>query len=313
MVFYKKDYIPFHNYSELYKDVKEVKGEPVITLKPDYPFVITRFKIMNPENAQANFPHRHDFFQIIYIEHGEGQHIIDFETYKINPPSFFLIPPGLVHFWRLKQPLRGKIIMFPREFLIHSDTKTKQTDDLIMFNSLSRAASVHIPEKDRPKILDLVNGIWEEFLRNIDCSFSVLRSYTHILLVNLLRVYACQQEDNILNTSNTLVQKFRQLVTENYLTLRSVQEYADLMGISVSHFREIVRSVTGYSPGQIIRQEIIFEAKRRLANTDMTTTEISYTLNFEDASYFSRFFKRETGMTPLSFREKIRKKYKIKL
>ena len=99
---------------------------------------------------------------------------------------------------------------------------------------------------------------------------------------------------------------FRQLVAENYLTVRSVQEYADLIGISTTHLRNTVKDITGYSPGQLIRQEIIFEAKRKLANTELTTAQIGYALNFEDTSYLSRFFKRETGKSPSSYREEIR-------
>lgn len=148
-------------------------------------------------------------------------------------------------------------------------------------------------------------------MRKSDRNLSVLRAYVHILLVNLFRIYASQQKDDITDTSNAMVREFRQLISENYLTVRSVQEYADLIGISATHLRDTVKDITGYSPGQLIRQEIIFEAKRRLANTEATTAEIGYGLNFEDTSYFSRFFKREVGKSPSHYRQEIRKKYKI--
>ena len=63
------------------------------------------------------------------------------------------------------------------------------------------------------------------------------------------------------------------------------------------------------TPGKIINNEIALEAKRQLAYTDLTIAEICYKLNFEDPSYFSRFFRRETGMTPNVFRKHIGEKY----
>ena len=153
--------------------------------------------------------------------------------------------------------------------------------------------------------------VQEEFSRKSDRSLSMLRAYVHILIVTLFRIHAREQNEKILDKSNVMVREFRQLVAENFITMRSVQEYADLIGISTTHLRDTVKEITGYSPGQLIRQEIIFEAKRQLANTEATTAEIGYALNFEDTSYFSRFFKRETGTSPSTYREEVRKKYRI--
>ena len=305
-----KDNIPFHYYSETCKNVNTTNGNPVLSIDPNFPFIITQFDIMN-NVAQANFPHRHDYFEIIFLEDGTGEHIIDYESHEIKPPVFYFLSKGQIHFWKLKKPLTGKVILFPREFLIPPTTDLNHEGDLAIFNSLSKAPYVCISEEKLPKIHELITNIKEEFSQQSECSLSMLRAYVHILLISLFRIYAKEQNENILDTSNTMVRKFRHLVSENYLTVHSVQEYADLIGISATHLRDTVKDITGYSPGQLIRQEIIFEAKRRFANTELTTAEIGYTLNFEDTSYFSRFFKRETGKSPSSYREEIRKKYQI--
>ncbi|WP_180335654.1 helix-turn-helix domain-containing protein [Labilibaculum filiforme] len=307
----KKD-LPFHHYSETYKYVNINDGHPVLSIDPNFPFVMTQFGFMH-NRAQTETPHRHDYFEILFIEDGAGQHIIDYETYEIKPPCFYFLSKGQIHLWKLKKPLKGKVILFPREFLIPPTTAFNQEGDLGIFKGLSEAPYVRINDENLPKIQEILNNIKEEYSRKSESSLSMLRAYSHILLVNLLRIYANDQPTNILDPSNTMVRKFRQLVSENYLVIRSVQAYADLIGISSTHLRDTVKNITGYSPGQLIRQEIIFEAKRRLANTELTTAEIGYALNFEDTSYFSRFFKRETGQSPLNYRKEIRKKYKIKL
>ncbi|WP_111709614.1 helix-turn-helix domain-containing protein [Lutibacter citreus] len=305
-----KEDIPFHQFSDTYKDVNIKDGHPALAIDPSFPFIITQFGIMS-RKAQATIPHRHDYYEILFIEEGAGQHIIDYESYKIKTPAFYFLSKGQIHFWKLEKGLEGKVLLFPREFLIPPATAFNHEGDLAIFNTLSKAPFVNINNANCTKIQELFKGINEEFLRKSDSSLSMLRAYVHILLVSLFRIYAKEQNQDILDTTNAMVRKFRQLVSENYLTIRSVQEYADLIGISSTHLRDTVKKITGYSPGQLIRQEIIFEAKRRLANTELTTAEIGYTLNFEDTSYFSRFFKRETGKRPSEYREEIRKKYQI--
>lgn len=307
-----KEEIPFHYYSETFKNVNTVNGHPALSIDQSFPFIITQFDTMNDE-AQANFPHRHDYYEIIFVEGGSGKHIIDYEPYEIKPPVFYFLSKGQIHFWKLKKTLSGKVLLFPREFLIPPATAFNHEGDLAIFNSLSKAPCVNITNDKLPKINQLLTDIKEEYLHRSESSLSMLRAYVHILLISLFRIYAKKQNENILDNSNAMVREFRHLVSENYLTLRSVQEYSDLIGISATHLRDTVKEITGYSPGQLIRQEIIFEAKRRLANTDLTTAEIGYTLNFEDTSYFSRFFKRETGKSPSQYREEIRDKYQITL
>ncbi|MDV7139020.1 AraC family transcriptional regulator [Maribacter sp. TH_r10] len=305
-----KNDIPFHHYSETHKYVNIRDGHPVLSIDPNFPFVITQFDLMS-NRAQATIPHRHDYFELIFLEEGAGQHIIDYEPYEIKTPSFYFLSQGQIHFWKLEKGLAGKVLLFPREFLIPPATAFNHEGDLAIFNSLSKAPCVCLNAENLPKIHALFNEINEEYLRKSESSLSMLRAYVHILLVSLLRIHAKDQPQDILDTTNAMVRQFRQLVSENYLTVRSVQEYADLIGISATHLRDTVKKITGYSPGQLIRQEIIFESKRRLANTELTTAEIGYTLNFEDTSYFSRYFKRETGQSPSKYREEVRKKYQI--
>lgn len=310
---HSKDDIPFHYYSETCNNVNIEDNQPVLSIDTSFPFLMTQFDIMNNDTAQAHFPHRHDYFEILFVEDSSGEHIIDYDSYTIKPPVFYFLSKGQIHFWKLNKPLTGKAMLFPREFLIPPATAFNHEGDLAIFNGLSKAPCVYIDDENLPVIRDLLSYIKEEFLQKSEGSLSMLRAYVHILLVRLFRIYASGQKENILDSSNAMVRNFRQLVSENYLTVHSVQEYADLIGISATHLRDTVKEVTGYSPGQLIRQEIIFEAKRKLANTEFTTAEIGYSLNFEDTSYFSRFFKRETGKSPSNYREEIRKKYQITL
>ena len=108
-----------------------------------------------------------------------------------------------------------------------------------------------------------------------------------------------------------LIKKFKNLVAQHFAEEQSVHAYAERLGVSTGHLSDVIKSMTGSSPGQLIRNEIVLEAKRLLVHTELTIAEIGYSLSFEDPSYFSRFFKRETGMNPAVFRLQTREKYHI--
>ena len=98
---------------------------------------------------------------------------------------------------------------------------------------------------------------------------------------------------------------FRQLVEKNYRSLKLPKEYAVLLHITPNHLNALVTSLTGKNAGSIIRERVLLEAKRLLTNAAMSVSEIAYDLEFQDNSYFTRFFKRYTGQTPEAFRKTI--------
>jgi AraC-like DNA-binding protein len=74
------------------------------------------------------------------------------------------------------------------------------------------------------------------------------------------------------------------------------------MGVSLQYLSTTVKQVTGKNILDIISYVVIMDAKSKLKSTDMTIQEISYSLNFPNASFFGKYFKRHVGMTPLEFR-----------
>ena len=93
-----------------------------------------------------------------------------------------------------------------------------------------------------------------------------------------------------------------QLVTQYYSTERKAQFYADKLGISLQHLSTTVKQVTDKNVLDIISYVVIMDAKAKLKSTTMTIQEIAYSLNFPNASFFGKYFKRYVDMTPLDFR-----------
>jgi AraC-like DNA-binding protein len=100
-----------------------------------------------------------------------------------------------------------------------------------------------------------------------------------------------------------LFRNFQKLINQQYRTLRLPKEYAELLYITPNHLNALCREMVGKTAGDLIRDRVLLEAKRLLTNADMSITEIAYDLNFEDNSYFNRFFKKQVGKTPDNFRK----------
>ena len=83
------------------------------------------------------------------------------------------------------------------------------------------------------------------------------------------------------------------------------KEYARLLYITPNHLNAVTQDVLGVTAGDIIRERIVLEAKRLLTNADMDVNQIADDLNFQDNSYFTRFFKKYVGVTPEQFRKTI--------
>lgn len=92
------------------------------------------------------------------------------------------------------------------------------------------------------------------------------------------------------------------LLTKHAVRERSVSFYAKALNITPDYLNKVCRRAYGMSPKTLIEQQLLVEMKSYLIDTRLSVSEIADRLNFEDASYMCRFFRRKTGCSPLEFR-----------
>ena len=257
---------------------------------------------------RVDFPHRHDFYQVIHLSAGRGQHIIDHYAFPIAPPMLFFVSAGQVHYWQVTEHLHGDGLLFRPDLLEPSPAYSAEFDKLALLQRLSYAP-LKLEQKQSSLMQRLIELIAHEHLSHN--SDHVLNAYLHILFTHIHRLSDVAQTVITLDSTTELVRRFRQLVAQHFMEHRSVQSYADLLGVSAGHLSRSIKDVTGSSASQIIRQELIMEAKRLLVNTDLVVERISDQLAFTDPAYFGRFFKRETGFSPGSYRDVILERHQI--
>lgn len=259
--------------------------------------------------SDVHEPHMHNFYVINYISSGQGSCVIDFETYDIISGSLYFVSPGQLHLWNPEGRVDGFVMVFTDGFLKSPEAPVHNALELEIFNSVVHSPMFMLSTEQKGELSGLMSNLCREFNAGKSGYETVLRSYFHILMVNLQRMFADRLQRPGARVENRIVREFKQLVSTKHSPQLRVQDYAGMLNVSVSRLNAVIKEVTSMTPGQIARNELITTAKRMLANSDMNVSEICYELEFEDPSYFGRFFKRETGFTPSVFREHVRGKY----
>lgn len=262
------------------------------------------------ERRQNQLPHLHNFYSIFWIQSGQAVHATDFVEYVIEKDTLLFVPPGLKHRMVLDQIATGYSILFNEEFLRYNRKKYTPIKEYDLFNNPEFKTLIKVEGDTKVQLNLLVKAMIDEVQQPDKHSQDVVLNLLHLFLLHSIRIFETQYQPISEEESDSLtIIRFKKLIEENYTHEKSVSAYADMLQISPTCLSEVAKKSSGITAGEMIRNRIIDEAKQKLFATDMSGKEIAYTLGFDDPSYFSRFFKKYTGLTIKDFRDRSRKKY----
>lgn len=259
------------------------------------PYKKEDFKIVY--HAPINMPvipeaHKHDFFMLMMISQGSGTHTIDFEDYKVSNRTVFFLAPGQAHQWQLSKNTTGYQVMFSAEFML-------QKGPLWPFFTPSAVPVLKLDTQHYDQLIHELQLMEKEAAANI------IQHRLQIVLLLLQRWYAAAHPDEVAAATNHLINRFLLLLEKHYTQHHEVSQYATLLHVTPSYLNQVCKKESGKTAGEYIRERLLLEAKRMLTLTDMDVKEAAYALGFNDTSYFSRFFKKYTALTPLDFRRQL--------
>ncbi len=252
------------------------------------------------KNAYEITPHKHDFFQIIYITKGGGMHSIDLKTYEAKRDDIFFINSWQQHQWSFTPEVEGYIINFKHTFLTQFVADHLFIHDLPFFKRFT--SQNHINTKPFNAIIHTAIYRMREELKSEVVCLDLIRAY----LIELLLVCkkAIRIDDDREYYPNGLIKQFEMLIDTHFNEYKFPKQYAKILNVTPNYLNAICQKVKGKSAGDLIRMRILTESKRLLLNTNLSASDIAYRLNFKDNSYFSRFFKKSIGISPDEFRKK---------
>ena len=263
-------------------------------------FKIRRVEDILGENDLVHDLHRHDFFFILALKKGDGNHEIDFTLYKVLDNAVFFIRPGQVHQLELKAGSAGYLVEFNAEFY--------HPKDKLSIQRLRKSSNKNYCELETGrfnKLQAILASMLDEYTAREEGYQDVIKSNLDIFFIEFVRQSHNPKGEATVAISYTQerFEEFLELLDKHIATHKQVSQYTDLMNLSPYQLNEITKSSIGKTASELINEHIILEAKRYLLATPNQVKDIADKLGYEDTSYFIRFFKKHIGHSPEAFRQ----------
>jgi len=237
----------------------------------------------------ATIPHRHDFVELVWLTAGSGTHVIDASEFAARPRTLHAIAPGQVHCWHPGDTaLDGTLILFREDFLIGAGGLPAR----------AWRGGVATPDEVTAARIDrMLEELGHELAGDHPDRDVVVRCLLAALVTVCSRATVTPAD-----ARHALTVAFQRLVREQRSAALTVTACAQQLNVTPNHLSDVVTADTGRTPATVIRAAVLLEAQRLLVRTPLSGAQIATALAFEDPSYFSRFFRREAGVTPSAYR-----------
>ncbi|MEO0572090.1 MAG: helix-turn-helix transcriptional regulator [Bacteroidota bacterium] len=267
-------------------------------------FGISRMEeIYERRNGEVDQPHRHDFFTILFVKTGEGQHHIDFNSYPIHKNQVYFIGPGQVHQLVEREKSIGYSLVFSEEFLALNQISVNFIEDINLFHDIGTSPPLEL-EGTASQILDYyAEQMMGHFQSTSKYKFEAIGALLKLFLIQCHTMCSLNGLDlQTQETGGNLVRNFKKLLHSKYKEWHQTQSYAEALNITPDHLNRVIKSLTGKNPKAHLQSRITTAAKRLLYFTELSNKEIAYELGFSEPANFSAFFKKCTGVSPSEFK-----------
>ena len=257
--------------------------------------------LYNTDTPQPLLFNDKEFVKIIFLESGAFI-TIDFEDYHLQQDAFFFVNSS--QHYKIKNNCAGTILYYNIDFYCVEIHDKEIACDGILFNNVYEIPVVFMDAVSSSSLQNILNEIKQEIETEDIATEEMLRTLLKQIIIKSTRIWKIhhqiQNQEAIPEVEFSRI--FSRHVENNYLKFHTVAQYATLLNISPKALNKRITRYSNTTPNDIIKNRIMLEAKRLLAHTQLSVKEISYQLGYDDASYFTRFFTKQTNTAPQSFR-----------
>jgi AraC-like DNA-binding protein len=251
-------------------------------------------------------PERLDFYMLLLITHGVGEHMVDFVQSPLSPGSFVFVRPGQVQQWLPDDSLDGSLAVVTAQALLPGATRSTLPEMEGLLIDEWPAVTL-LPQSLLPEIVQAMDCLRQDFER-FDHSAqdaALIRHDVRGLLMRLGRWFAAEVNGSHTGSVERATYRLfiRTLETTFHLRL-SVKDYAARLGYSESTLSRACLAAEGRSAKQVIDRRVALEAGRQLVHSQLSVAEIGHHLGFTEATNFVKFFGRMSGISPQTFRKR---------
>jgi AraC family transcriptional activator of pobA len=249
-------------------------------------------------------PHQHQgLYQVLWVRAGSVTAMLDEQRNTLPGPVAIVVPPSVVHGFQFAPGTDGWVLTLSSRFLSEGDFQTAGA----AFEALFAAPRVLDMRDDAPGAQRL-----DALMRELAAEFALSGTpppppttawLARALLWRLAQVQGAQAPGEAGHRRQALFTRFLALVEAHHLEHWTVAQYAQRLGLSTARLNRLVRAASNRSAQELVHERLTREACRRLLYVAAPAASLALELGFEDPAYFSRFFRRQTGLSPQKWRE----------
>lgn len=251
-------------------------------------------------------PQRSNCFTIVWVREGEGEFHPDLASHRFSGPTLLFANPYQTIFLSPDSGLDGVLLRFHANFLCIETHHEEVGCNGVLFNDSYGEPQVRLGAAAVSEIETLLGQMESEFQSAGLAHSELLVSLMKILLIKASRLkleaMQAREMEPVVDRPQTLV-RLTALIEENHRMLHRPADYAPLLSMTPKALGKLVKKHFGKTLTELIRERVLKHAKWQLLHTLRPVKEIAAEAGFADELYFSRLFKRATGLSPSGFRE----------
>ena len=262
---------------------------------------INDFKSHLTNNDFIENTHSHNFYLLVFFTKGTGLHMIDFDQFEIKSGSFYILKPGQVHSWQLSKDIDGYIVFFSQE-VYNLYFGNKKIEEYPFYKNSKNSPEILLNELQTAEIEKYFDVLIDEGKRNEFKKLDKLLNMIDSILIELARIYDSLNTHTV-HPYNLKINMLEILLDRHFKQEKAPSFYADKMNMSLKHLNRICKNVLNVTLTDFIYGKIILESKRLISVEGKPINEVANALGFVNYSYYTKVFKKYTGMTPKNFKK----------
>ena len=253
-------------------------------------------------------PHKHSFFEIVYIEKGSGKQCINQYEFEFKQGNIFFLPPLDCHSFQLSEPCKFYFIRFTDNYFLNNKALTDYNDwfdriAYILANYNKVPGDIISSERERQFIINTIKSLYQEYLVSDSYSESIIAGS----IASILSILARSIEKKYVEQANERDHRFGEIL--RYINTHifdkeklHIHLLAEKFHLSKTYFSEYFKKKSGISLAEYILKSKLRIVETKILHTDLSLKEIAWQMNFTDSSHLARSFKKVYGMTVKEFK-----------
>ncbi len=238
-------------------------------------------------------------YVLIWCASGEAAIAVDDGVFELKPNSVITITSGQIHYLKENHKAKGFVLEFTYDFFCKNDADVELVFHNSLFCHFAMNEVIFLGESE--SVATELKSIERELEAKPYQYLVSVHSRIELILVEINREKL--KHGGEIYKPDALFLKFLEAVFANFEKKPSVREIASTLGTTDSKLNELSKLHTGRTAQSVIYGLTASEAKRLLRYEDLSVKEVAFHLGFDDPFYFSNFFKKQTGLSPRSYKD----------